>query len=427
MKYDHIEGGRMRKCLFFLFLIIFGCKSNTSITPTPSPTISSADESVLEVATVNWGIAPGVVDLATPRIPAMAEEIIKMRGTDVLCFQELWPLEAKQAAIKALGPDMNIYKVETRGENQRDGVNVCAPSQIQGIAACARKKCANLPTEEQTICVHKECHDDLVSLYFKGGAKCVSCLVASVGQVVDEIVNSCEQPDPHTPVAGVSRAFDGQNGVLLASRWPLKNPEALRLQASFSNRVALLATIEIEGYEPIEVACSHISTANKIPPDNPNFPNWDQEMNSQIDVISTRLKERAGDRPSLFLGDMNAGPALGEMITQYTPKVWRHIMDLGFYSSATDADPPFCSICKDNTLRDVKIVGNRLVTSHNDKNYLIDHVLVRDLPGGTELETVSAHPFLTQVRSFRGYDGQWVERHLSDHCGVVVNFRLWNK
>lgn len=412
----------MRECLTWLFLIFAGCKSNAFVAR--DSTTSSVEGTVLKTVTVNWGIAPGVVDLATPRIPAMAEEVSKMRGRDVLCFEELWPLEAKQAAIKALGSDMHTFYVETRGENQQYGVNVCTPSQIQDSAACARKKCANLPTEEQTICVHKACRDDLVNLYIQGGAKCVICMVASVGHSIEEVVNNCEQSDPQTPIAGVSRAFDGQNGVLLASRWPLKNTEALRLQASFSNRVALFATIEIEGNEPIEVACAHISTRNEISPDNPKFANWNEEMNSQIDVISTRLKQRAGDRPSLFLGDMNAGPVLGEMITEYTPKVWSHIRELGFYSPAVDADPPFCTICADNTLRYVKIVGNRLVPSYGKNNYLIDHVLVRNPAGGTELKTVSAYHFLTQVRNFKGYDGQLVKRHLSDHYGVIVDLRL---
>src|SRR3989338_7893193 len=131
---------------------------------------------------------------------------------------------------------------------------------MKDIAACARKNCSNLPAEEQTICAYKLCHDDLVRLYIKGGAKCLGCLVASVGSSVEEVIASCEQPEPRMPIAGVSRAFDGQNGVLLASRWPLKNTEVLFLQASFSNRVALFATIEIKGYEPIEVACAHIST-----------------------------------------------------------------------------------------------------------------------------------------------------------------------
>lgn len=419
----------MRKCLFFLFLIIAACKSKTS-----HPVTSSVKGPIFETAAINWGIAPGVVDLATPRIPAMAKEVSKMRGVDALCFTELWPLEAKQAAIKALGPGMHTYYEETRGENQRDGDNVCTSSQIKYPAACARKKCGNLPTEEQTICAHKECHNELVSLYIRGGAKCVICMVSLVGHAVDEIVKSCEQPDPQTPIAGVSRAFDGQNGVLLASRWPLENREVLRLQASFSNRVALLATIKAEGHEPIEVVCAHISTWNELPPDNPNFSDWDEEMNSQIDVVSTRLKERvaanagqAGDGPSLFLGDMNAGPDLSGLITEFTPKVWSHILDLGFYSPAANSDPPFCTICDTNTLRDVKIAGNRLEISYARKNYLIDHVLVRDPPGGTELKLFLMFPILTQPRIFKGYDGQLVERHLSDHYGVVVAFRLQTK
>jgi hypothetical protein len=200
--------------LFFLFLFIAACNSNTPVTLSPGTGIVTGP--ILEMATVNWGIAPGVVDLATPRIPAMAEEIKKMRGIGVLCFEELWTWEAKQAAINALGEDLYyIYHVETRGENQLDGVNVCTPSQINGPAACARKKCAALPTEEQSICAYNECRQDLIKLYLKGGLHCIECLIASVGHSTDDVVKNCEQTDPRKSIAGVSRAYEGQNGMLL--------------------------------------------------------------------------------------------------------------------------------------------------------------------------------------------------------------------
>lgn len=417
----------MRGYLFLaLFLSIFGCKSNGSAWVS-SPAIDSVNRPILKTATVNWAIAPGVIDLASPRVSVIVEEIAKMRDIDVMCFEEVWSLEAKLAIVAALGSGLHTYFVPTNGENQHDGVNVCSSSQIQDATACARKKCANLPVEEQSICAHKECRGDLAKLYLRGGFKCLVCLVTSVGDSVDEIVKNCEQKDPVVPIDGVSRAFDGQNGVLLTSRYPLKNPEVLRLQASFSNRVALFVTVEIKDYEPIEIACTHISTGNDIPPDNPNFSDWDEEMNAQIDAISRRLKERAENRPSIFLGDMNAGPALGGWISESSPNVWNRIVELGFRSPAAQANPPFCSICKDNTLRDVKVSGNKLEISYVDKSYLIDHVLTRDPIGGTELETVSASQVANQRRVFKGYDGAAVERHLSDHYGVVVEFRLRNK
>lgn len=379
--------------------------------PTTSPIVEGP---VLEAATINWGMAPGVISLYTPRLPVLAEEAEKLQGIGLICSEELWTLESKQVYIKALGPDMHTFYAETRGENQQDGINVCTPSRVKETAACARKNCGNLPNEEQTICVFQECQGELYRIYLFGAPKCLHCLAASVGQSIDGVIDTCVQQKDKPPIAGASRAFDGQNGVVLASRWPLQNQEVLRLRASFSNRAALFATVELAGHESIEVACAHISTETKLPPNHPDFSSWDEEMNAQIEDISARLKERAGNRPSLFLGDMNAGPALDGWISSEAPKVWKRIEELGFHSPAIYADEPFCTICEKNTLRSFPGRGN----------YLIDHVLLRDPAGGTQLEPILVHPFLDQLYTFRGYGIDWEESNLSDHYGVVVNFRV---
>lgn len=401
----------MRKTGLLLFLAFTTCKPGT-VAPR-YPTNCPNDEPLLETATVNWGVAPGVVALATPRIAPIAEEVKNLRGAGILCFQELWTKESKDAVTLALGPDMHTYYVETRGENERPGIDVCLPGEIGGLAACGKKHCSAEPDEEQTICTLRACHDELVNLYISGGRECLNCLTASVGHPVDEIVKICEQPTLQSTIQGASRAYDGQNGVLLASRWPLKNPEALRLRASFSNRVALFATIELAGSEPIEVACTHLSTWNELPPNHPEFSDWDGEMIGQVEDISKRLFERAGKRPSLFMGDMNTGPSRGGDVVEAMPKVWRRIESLWFRSPAACAEPAFCSTCSGNTLR-----------SPTARSYVIDHVLLRDPKGGTELEPVCAHPFIDQRRRFPGYDGGLVDSHLSDHYGVIVKFRV---
>jgi len=376
----------------------------------------TGDGLILKAATINLGVAPGVVHLATPRIPAIAEELSAMHDLGIICFQELWTQESKDAVTKVLGPDMHVYTAEdTRGENQRDGVNVCSPSQVEKTVACIRKnKCADWPAEEQGICALDKCKDELKDIFIFGGSKCLECLVVSVGKSAEGILETCVQPNGKPPIAGASRAYDGQNGVLLASHWPLKNPETLRLRASFSNRVAIIATIQPEGYEPIEVACTHLSTWTQVPPNHPDFYSWEDEMIAQVDAISKRLKKRAKDnRPSLFLGDMNAGPEIGDNISEEMPMVWKRIMELGFSSPVTEVKEPFCTMCRTNTLR-----------PKSSTDTLIDHVLVRDPAGGTELETESVYKFFDQPRKFAGYNGEPVKKHLSDHYGVVVIFRL---
>lgn len=412
-RFSEIGGKKMRK-LVLLFVLAIGCKPSASTT---YPSTDAGEGPVLETLSWNGGEAPGVVSLATPRLPAIAEELEKISGIGIACFQELWTQESKDAVIQAMGPEMYYYYIDTRGENQRDGVDVCTPDQAKNVAACARDKCSSFPAEEQTLCVYEECKAELRNTYIFKSKNCVYCLVAGVGKSIEEILDNCVQQPGAPKIAGMSRAFDGQSGVLVASRLPLRNPEVLLLPASFSNRVAVLFTVEIAGFEPIEAACAHISTSTDLPPNHPDFDNWDEEMIAQVNAISAKQKERAGNRPQLFLVDLNAGPQLGNNISETSPKVWRRVRQLGYSSPAAQAKEPFCTICKENTLRE----------KGSTNNYLIDHVLVRDPPGGTTLRPVVTHPYFDQRRIFRGYNGEWVDSHLSDHYGTVVKFNLLNE
>jgi hypothetical protein len=383
----------------------------------PTVPLECPQEPILETVTVNWGLAPGVVRHASPRIPAVADEIrtLRLGRMGIACFQEVWTDEARDAVVEALAlPPENVYVFDTRGENERTGIDVCAPGELDDVEACVRSHCTGLPDEEQTICALDHCKTDLGLMYYAGAKECFNCVAASVGLPVDGIVARCVQPDVHSTVQGASRAFGGRNGVVLASRWPLKRREAIRLRSSYSNRVALLATIEVPGFGPIEVACTHVSTWNELPPNHPEFSDWDDEMKAQIEDVSERLAERAGGvRPQLFLGDMNAGPRIAPDVSEAMGKVWSRIVSLGFFSPAAHVTEPFCSTCEGNSLR-----------AADARSYLIDHVLLRDPKGGPELVPVCAHPFLDQSRVYEGYGGQLVDGHLSDHYGINVDFRL---
>jgi len=406
----------MRRILLILPFLL-ACNPSLMVPSAHLPASCPAGSPLLETMTWNVGLAPGVVPYARPRIQAVADEIVKFRDMGVICLQEVWTQEARDAIIAKLAlPEDQVYYVDTRGAGEEPpGSNVCTAGQIGPVAACVRERCDGLESDEETThCAQHECHDALVSLYLRGGRECLDCLAASVGEDVDTIERQCTKPAP-----GVTRAYDGQNGVMLISRWPLQNRQWEMLPASYSNRVALYATIGLQGHEPLEVACTHVSTWNELPPAYKDengrkvFSSWDDEMIEQVTRISRKLSERAQGRPQLFLGDMNSGPEIGSYVRASMPKVWAKIRALGFSSPAASAWPTFCSTCGSNSLRDP---GSR--------NYLIDHVLVRDPIGGSRLTPRCTRSVLDEEhkRYFKGYGDSLLEEHLSDHYAVTVTF-----
>jgi len=401
-----------------LLLLAFCLACNPSLLATGKryPSECRNPGPVLETMTWNVGLAPGVVPYATPRIKPVAQEIAKFRDLGVICLQEVWTQEARDAIVASLAlPADQVYYVDTRGQgDDLKNINVCRPSQIDALASCARDACGDLPDEEHAHCALESCNDEIVSLYMRDGENCLNCLVSAVGVSIDDTVRACTQPGH-----GVSHAYDGQNGVMLISRWPLKNREAILLPSSIANREALFATIELDGRESLELACTHASTWNQLPPSErgpdgkKTFKDWDGEMNAQMEIISAKLRERAQGRPQLFLGDMNAGPELGSSIDGDMPRVWSRIRALGFSSPAAQAEQPFCSVCRGNTLR-----------SPGANNKLIDHVLVRDPVGGSSLTPLCTRSVIDaeHKRYFPAYGGM-LEEHISDHYGVTVTFR----
>jgi len=408
------------KRLPVLFALTFSCHL---VMPSGKvPTEGPEQGPVLETMTYNVGLAPGVEPYATPRIKPIAQELAKFRGTGVMCIEEAWTRQAKDEIIAAIDlPPENIFYVDTIGQgDDLSNINVCKPGQLDGVAACAKSKCGSMPTEDQTRCAYQECKSELISLYglMGGGEDCLDCLIASVGTSLDTAFDACT-----TPGHGVTHAYGGQNGEILVSHFPLKNRESILLPSSIANRPALFATIEIDGREPIEVACLHAATDGEVPPSHRGpdgqkmFSSWDEEMNAQMDIVSERLKQRAGHRPQLLLGDLNAGPALGHGIGEDMPKVWSHIVSLGFTSPAAEADHPFCSVCDDDT--------QRRLDMPNPGKALIDHVLVRDPHGGSTLIPMGTRRLFDTYHEayYPGYDGRMVEGHLSDHYAVTVSFR----
>ena len=323
----------------------------------------------------------------------------------LLCLQEVWTAEAQEAVLSALAlPPENVYYVSTEGEGET-GKDVCEPNDIEAIVACVRKHCAGEPDEELAICAVDNCIAEGAGLYFRD-RDCLNCLTAMAGVSLEQSIRTC------TEKGGASRLYGGRNGIILASRWPLLDKEAIRLPSSAANRVALFARVEVPGRGPVEVACTHLSAKNYLSPTHPAFGDWSEEQHAQLRQISEKLLFRAQARPQLFMGDMNCGQRHDPVNEPLMWGSWKLAADLGFVSPAEYAEPPFCSWCS----------GNHLTDSDGDR--LIDHVFVRNPDEGAALRPLTAYRILDEMIVFLDRRGKKIIAHLSDHYGVVVEFDL---
>ncbi len=368
----------------------------------PAADVPKAENATFVAVTYNAALAPGMNPLATPRVPYVAKSVAQLQF-DALCLEEVWPDAAKDAVIAAMHLPADHVLVDKRAVAKGVPGDRCTADEIAPLERCVRTSCADVPTEMVTVCAEEHCEREGLDLYIRS-KECLRCLAACVGQSADQIVDTCV-----TSGRGASLVYEGRNGVILASRKPLRNTEVIPLPSSDANRVALFATIDGYGSEPIEVACAHLSTLQPVPPSHAEFRDWTEEQIGQLRIVSRRLAERAGNRPMLFLGDMNFGTANAKA-QEVSEGAWEEAVRLGFTSPGIAADPPLCSSCAGNTLRSVS------------SSFLLDHVLVRDPPGGSTLAPVFAINVFDDVVTIKGYDGAPVATNLSDHYGIAVKF-----
>jgi len=361
----------------------------------------------ITAVTYNAAIAPGMVWHTAPRKPRVIEALKAFRQADILCIQEVWKAEDAKELIEALElPPEQVFWEDTSGRNEAPGVYVCPPGTVsEKLAPCFEERCrGRVAPEDEGKCVQSRCGDiglAMMNLSQKH-RRCLNCLIALTGKPADEIIRTCEGP------VGASRIQGGGNGVILASRRPLKNRQVLHLESSGANRVALFSTISIPGKGEVEAACTHISSPQNIPPMHTGFRTWELEQRAQIRAISVMLDMRGGgQKPQILIGDMNAGPKIaGTGIAANQDRVYRSLMDEGFFSPAIDAAEPFCASCEDNTLR------------RGGRNHLIDHVMTR----GTGLSPACASRVLDQPVIIEKWKGEKELSSLSDHYGVMVKF-----
>ena len=354
-----------------------------------------------------WSMVP-YVGIRTPLIV----EALSTARYDVACLQEAWHDDIRDAILGGLAlPPEQSFVADTVDLGET-GEDICDAQDLGPLRACAEAKCSRLQEPRETgICVRKECSKDVLELFNKKKTSCLRCLGAMAGHPTADVFKACTGD-------GASRIHGGRNGIMLLSRSSrLYNKEILPLPASSANKVALLATVRVPsspGGEMIsvEVACTHVSASNAIPPSHSGYKTWDEEKIAQIEKITARLTERSkehGDASMVFLGDLNSGPEGKYGVTASGAEVWNAVASAGFEDPATGENGTKCSACKENTL------------GGGDGAHILDHVTfknAKDAP--TKLAEVCSDRMFDKTKTVTGYDGKEFQTDLSDHYGIRV-------
>jgi endonuclease/exonuclease/phosphatase family metal-dependent hydrolase len=233
--------------------------------------------------------------------------------------------------------------------------------------------------------------------------------VASPEQVADELADAY----PHAYWSTLPNETALGSGVLLLSKHPLHNTEALRFVAEdlfgFVDRTALVAEVALGGMH-LRVACVHLTAGLG----SGGLMRRQAQIAETIDWLDGLP---AVDGPTFLLGDFNAGPdPIGACTPSTDPSC--EPADVASYEQVLEhfddpnVDFDECTQCKEqfDSLQTIAIFST-------EPDQRIDHCFVRDLAPLVHLDS----QIVLGDEVALPFEDETLE-HLSDHRGVRCNF-----
>jgi hypothetical protein len=355
------------------------------------------------VATYNAGLAVGVLKYADERAQPLIEALAK-NPVDLLCVQEFWLEDHwKRLVTEAREELPNTFRLpaEEKGGS-------CEESEVSPLASCAMANCAASPGHEVATCLLQSCTSALTNL----SADCFRCLAANPRGKPDAIVRACVSPPAAAsplPRAGKRggteqfRVYSGSYGTGILTNAEILEQDAKILPSALDRRAVLYTKLATPLGE-LNAFCTHL-TANITSVPHPARSSWRRDQAAQIDALLAFMEEKATGRPTLLLGDLNTGPAIGPRISPTLPDHYARIIERGFLNPYASQQDVACTYCFDNPLE-----GGR-----GTRGLLIDHILLRGFSGRVLLgEQIMRPPVVVEPA------GKPVRIGPSDHYGVRV-------
>jgi endonuclease/exonuclease/phosphatase family metal-dependent hydrolase len=387
--------------LFSIVALVVGCGDSSEGTEPRDPMDVTVD-------TFNVALAGFFIPFEAERRPYIVDAIAAS-DADILCLQEVWDqtdkVAIRDASLEAYPHsaffDDNLNTAIEDGTDQ-DGVVPPPPttapcagepltSQLNAGVDCLEENCQT-PDGRTTseACAEEYCLTEVLGLILAPPPqRCYACLVT---QMPTELLTDIRTRCPS--VVNQELAFQGQNGVMILSRHPLKNVEELVVPGTWNRRTILSATAELPNGAELDVYCNHLTPI--FTSSNPlinTFPytgqygegmtdagGWQAEQELQAEKLINYVSETSDNRPAVILGDLNSGRAFPEQdIVAYGEETL--ILLEAVYAPAYTTDyTPLCTSCSTNPVTNPE-------NDPDETSVWIDHILLDKLPAASVLST----------------------------------------
>jgi endonuclease/exonuclease/phosphatase family metal-dependent hydrolase len=330
----------------------------------------------LSLLTFNAGLARGAVALAEQRRPHIIDAL-RQTTADVVCMQEVWTDDdagAIQDALRGTYP----YFFRKKTEDTSNKSVPCGAWSTYKLNSCVKKQCTPLGISAEE-CVSNACADEYDAL----DDSCKLCLAANT----DSPIWCALWPGAR------EYAWEGRNGLLLLSRYPIENPSYTPFDTVLVKRGVITATIN-----KTTVQCTHLSSDLKtVPyPQDRRLRSWVEEQQEQVEILRAATDPQ---RCSVLMGDLNTGPSTAYITAEAFP-TWQQLTQTAGFEEPWDSR--VCTWCADNPLG-------------SGTTYQLDHIMLNNCPAFRPRYTRVLNQPL-QVAA----EGDMLETRLSDHYGLLA-------
>ena len=203
-------------------------------------------------------------------------------------------------------------------------------------------------SDYDAACIVQNCWQSFLEL----SGECRDCMIGNGVEAIangnyQEILSTC-MADTRIPAKKLEYEFDGNSGVLLASKLPMSNKQAVKLRSFGRMRTAVAANIEKEGIGKVQIICTALSPLSETEYDGFGESWEDEQMTQTAQILEIPVSEDVVQR--VIMGDFDGNTAAGN-IRENNPAPVALLEENGWYDPYFDIDPKDeldCTLCPEN-------------------------------------------------------------------------------
>lgn len=352
------------------------------------------------------------------------EFVLAENTSDILCIQDLYGENSKKTKIidevrnmlkRDYGYDYALYAKTSNEDDDLEHTSAqtipasCSTEDITPVLSCVMQNCSDY----DAACIVQNCWQSFLEL----PADCRNCMIgngveAIAGGNYQEILTTC-MTETRIPAKKLKYEFDGNSGVLLASKLPMSNKTPVKLRSFGRLRTAVAANVEKDGIGKIQVICTGLSPVSETEYDGFG-ESWEDEQLTQIgQILAIPVSDDVVQR--IILGDFDGNTAAGN-IREHNPAPVALLEENGWYDPYFDVEPKEeldCTLCPDNPF-----------VSDEAQESVPDHIFFLEKKG---YEFSSERIFLNEFTDFDMEHQTKTSYSVSDHYGITTVISIENK